>query len=242
MPVSIEAVVWAFRQQGLSPTAKLVLVSLAEHCTSGGECWPAQGRLAAACGLARETINRHLRALATAGLIVAEQRINGIGQLPNRYFLRCDSPSQGGVTQDHTRCDAGSQGGVTQDHTEPLREEPLREEDSEEADASSAPHDPVKDMFDRGIAMLGNRRSLIGKMRKQFGDVAVLAAIAACEAEQPSDPVPFFIRCCEQRQVNGHKLGPVSMMYLAADEAIDEINRERAGRNRNPAVVPLLGD
>jgi hypothetical protein len=46
--------------------------------------------------------------------------------------------------------------------------------------------------------MLGetaHARSLIGKARKEHGDLAVLAAVERCESEHPSDPLPFFLGC-----------------------------------------------
>lgn len=59
--------------------------------------------------------------------------------------------------------------------------------------------DPVKEIFDRGTAILGGNRSLIGKMRKQHGDVTVLEAIVACENERPSDAASYFVACCRGR-------------------------------------------
>lgn len=63
--------------------------------------------------------------------------------------------------------------------------------------------DPVKQMFDRGVALIGgdgkSARSLIGKLRRQYSDVAVLDAIVAGEAERPSDPIPWLTRACATR-------------------------------------------
>lgn len=67
--------------------------------------------------------------------------------------------------------------------------------------------DPVKALWDRGLAIIGEgNRSLLGKARREHGDVAVLAAITACESEKPSDPAAFFFRCLtvrEQRRASG---------------------------------------
>lgn len=66
------------------------------------------------------------------------------------------------------------------------------------------PPDAVKDLFDRGVAILGSkRRSLIGKMRRDYGDLAVLAAIIACEDERPAVPVEFFVKALEHRRKRG---------------------------------------
>lgn len=71
----------------------------------------------------------------------------------------------------------------------------------------SAP-DPVKAMWDRGVAILGPKsRSLLGQMISRYKAPAVLAAIVECENEQPVDPVPYFVACCERRKGNGSGRG-----------------------------------
>lgn len=69
-------------------------------------------------------------------------------------------------------------------------------------DAPTPSLDPVKSLFDRGLAILGggsqSNRKLLGKMRRDWGDPAVLAAISECEATRPSDPVAYFTACCAQ--------------------------------------------
>lgn len=60
--------------------------------------------------------------------------------------------------------------------------------------------DPVKAIFDRGVAILGPKgRSLIGKARKDHDDLVVIAAISACEDEGPSDPAAFFVKALAAR-------------------------------------------
>lgn len=98
------------------------------------------------------------------------------------------------------------------------------EEDKSSSDAgASSDHDPVKEIFDRGVAILGrNRRALLGKMAKQYGQVAVLAAIVATEQAAPIDPVSYFVKACEQRQTNGHssqKHGPLTTLWEGAFNA-----------------------
>jgi hypothetical protein len=60
--------------------------------------------------------------------------------------------------------------------------------------------DPIKSLFDRGVAVLGGQptaRTLLGKLRREYGDAAVLSAIAAAEAEAPSEPVSWLIAACK---------------------------------------------
>jgi uncharacterized protein YdaU (DUF1376 family) len=66
------------------------------------------------------------------------------------------------------------------------------------------PIDPVKEIWDRGLAILGKgQRSLLGKLRQTYKDPAVLAAIVACESESPSEPAAFFVACLERSKANG---------------------------------------
>jgi len=124
--------------------------------------------------------------------------------------------------------------------------------DSEEAGASSAlgeprasARDPVKEIFERGVAILGGKhRSLLGKARKQFGDVAVLRAITQTEAEQPSEPVGYFLACCERHRLgNGQKLSAATKMLIGGQRAVERILACQADRNpgdADDADVPLL--
>lgn len=78
---------------------------------------------------------------------------------------------------------------------------------------AASPPDPVKAVFDRGVAALGDStstRSLIGKARKQFGDLAVIDIIAALEREVPSDPVPWFVAACKARATQAAAAKPAA--------------------------------
>lgn len=87
------------------------------------------------------------------------------------------------------------------------------ERKSSEANASGGkppPDDPIKALFDRGTAILGEKsRSLLGKARKEHGDLAVLNAISRCEDEHPSDPAAFFIKAlaASDRRNGGFSVG-----------------------------------
>lgn len=87
----------------------------------------------------------------------------------------------------------------------PLHSTPYSDTKVSGADAPQHPVlDPAKDMWARGVKQLGeSSRGMIGKMRKEFGDAAVLGAIVAMESDQPSDPLPFFVKACEARKGNG---------------------------------------
>lgn len=83
-------------------------------------------------------------------------------------------------------------------------EEEVRKKGSEAK--ASAPKgarkvDPVKEIFDRGVQILGPKgRKLIGLARKDHSDVVILEAISACEEEGATDPAGFFFKCLAKRQ------------------------------------------
>lgn len=75
-----------------------------------------------------------------------------------------------------------------------------------ETAAEAATDDPVKAIFDRGIALFSaanvperQARSIIGQARRSHGIQDVMAAIVACEDERPSEPVAYFERCLNSR-------------------------------------------
>lgn len=73
--MSAEHIGWAFRQQGLSPTRKLVLLALADRCNKDTlRCDPSIRRLMDDTGLGRMTIFRALESLEEDGFISRVQR------------------------------------------------------------------------------------------------------------------------------------------------------------------------
>lgn len=117
--------------------------------------------------------------------------------------------------------------------------------------AAEPPYDPVKDIFDRGLKMLGGdtkpHRSLLGKARRDHGDEAVLAAIVACEHEMPSEPAEYLIGCLSRAgpRRNGHSKSPGDKLWEGAYRAAESYNRKHGivegdRGDRDATVVPLL--
>lgn len=96
------------------------------------------------------------------------------------------------------------------------------------ASGAVAPSDPVKELWDRGLAILGKgQRSLLGKMRKEYSDVVLLEAIVETEMECPSDPAAYLVACCQRRRANGRNgtgghAGALDILRRAAIAAEDE--------------------
>jgi DNA-binding transcriptional ArsR family regulator len=72
--VSMAATRWAWPLQVRPPTAKLVLLALADHADRDGYCWPSVDRLAELVELDAGNVRRHLGALEAAGLVAKVRR------------------------------------------------------------------------------------------------------------------------------------------------------------------------
>jgi len=87
--MSHRATNWAFQQRGLKPSAKIVLLILADCHNPSNGCFPTQAFLADACEMNRDTVNVQLARLEELGLI---RRVRSIDpstkrQRPTRYKL-----------------------------------------------------------------------------------------------------------------------------------------------------------
>jgi hypothetical protein len=92
---------------------------------------------------------------------------------------------------------------VTPPDTETDTELPLAKANGQK----SALVDPVKAMFDAGIRLLASAgiaepkaRSLLGKWKRDHGEIAVMAALGKAQREGAIDPVSFIEGCFRQRE------------------------------------------
>lgn len=87
--MSHEATNWAFKQRGLGPSAKLVLMYLADHHNPSYGCFPMQVTLAHECEMSRSSINNQLATLEEMGLIRRVRQIDERTgkQRSTRYIL-----------------------------------------------------------------------------------------------------------------------------------------------------------
>lgn len=88
--MSVDAIDWAFQQEGMSVTQKIVLVSLGDHYNSRLHyAFPSHATLARRCSAARSTVQAALFDLENKlGLIVSESRVDKNGrQTSSRYYL-----------------------------------------------------------------------------------------------------------------------------------------------------------
>ncbi|RWQ12356.1 helix-turn-helix domain-containing protein [Mesorhizobium sp.] len=75
--MSHDATGWAIKQRGLKPATKIVLWQLCDRFHPDNGCFPSQETLSNDCEMSRSSLNEHLDALETAGLIRREQRRDG---------------------------------------------------------------------------------------------------------------------------------------------------------------------
>lgn len=98
------AMTMAWGVKGLTPRAKLVLLSLADQANDDMECWPGRKSLSKRCDCNERTITRIIGDLISQGLLEVEQRMRPDGsQTSNVYRLIFPSDEctvcQGGVSQ-----------------------------------------------------------------------------------------------------------------------------------------------
>jgi DNA-binding transcriptional ArsR family regulator len=100
--VSHEATNWAFKQKGLKPATKVVLLALADCHNPHHGCFPSKKTLADDCEMSERAVYTHIKALEAAGLVASSSTFDRAkGQFAStRYmlgfeanFLRQELPS-----------------------------------------------------------------------------------------------------------------------------------------------------
>jgi hypothetical protein len=76
--MSVDATRWAWLQSEIKPTAKLVLLSLADRAGETHECYPSIKRLCEDTNLDRKTVIRSLKALCDCGLMMDTGKRKGL--------------------------------------------------------------------------------------------------------------------------------------------------------------------
>lgn len=98
--MSFNAFRWAIKQQ-CPPFPKLVLLILADHANTDGQCWPSMATICIETGLSRSSAVRAINKLVKLGLIRKSGRWIAHEQTSNSYRLLIAMPElrEGGVTQ-----------------------------------------------------------------------------------------------------------------------------------------------
>lgn len=91
--MSVQAVTWALSQKTGSPSAKAVLLALANYAGASGESFPRQERLAGETEQSVDSVQRRLKELVALGLIWKTGRYSRAeagGRRSNEYVVLCD--------------------------------------------------------------------------------------------------------------------------------------------------------
>ena len=212
-----------------------------------GEVWLAVPRIAAKCSKQTRAVQRALTKLVALGYLVCLSRSGGRGADGKAATATFSLPVAAPRLPTPSSATPLTPSPAT---PKPLDREPV--ESSDPIGSRITPvTDPIKELWNRGLAVLGGAtpqaRSLLGKLRKQHGDIAVLNSISQCEAEQPSDPAAYLIRCCEARGTHhaNRKQSPASTFFEVGPQAVDAVMErqelhEREGGFDRTADEPLL--
>lgn len=120
---------WAWSQDGMSPTEKLVLMALADHSDNNGICWPGLDGLAEKCGVSTRTVIRAIATLEETGRVVKRIRPGeGSGRKSNVYSLNMESGQCANLSHSHRGNVTTMLGNVTPVSPEPSIE-PSQEEE-----------------------------------------------------------------------------------------------------------------
>ena len=76
------------------PSARLVLLCLADHANDNGLCWPLLRRIQQATCLGYTTVTRYLKALEANGIIRRKRSEGGLGRSTQYQFVVVDSGKQ----------------------------------------------------------------------------------------------------------------------------------------------------
>ena len=176
--MSIEALNWAWDQPVAKAANKLVLLALADHANSDGECWPSMKRIAERSDISARHVSRAINELIDLGLVEKANRRRHGGQYRGwDYRLNVQrTPASGGpprpVTSGHGR-PSPADTGVRSEPSENRKEEPL---------AATPPK--VKDnLFETvaqacGINLTGMTRSARGQLNKACKELREIEATA----------------------------------------------------------------
>ena len=226
--------VWMIERAAWRPTRQLISGKLvpidrgqfAASLRQMGEVW----------GWGHERVRRFLRLLASDGMIATTCETGQFIITICNYSLYQATPSD---IETEPETAARQQRDSSETHKKEVKE--VKEDSEANASGAAAPADPVKELFDLGVKVLGpSSRSLIGKARKQHGDLVTMEALLACRAAgYLAEPVEFFIGCLKQRGTNARRRTPAEGIYAGFAAALEQ--READCRADSAVVVPLLG-
>lgn len=95
--MSVEAITWAYRQTGMGPTAKLLLITVADGANKEGVCFRGQAGLAEFCELSKRAVGNNLKKLEERGLIARTPRFRPNGSRTSDWMVLAPRGDRGGM-------------------------------------------------------------------------------------------------------------------------------------------------
>jgi hypothetical protein len=188
--MSLDATRWAWQQRGLTPSQKLVLLSLADHADQDHRAWPSVGLIEQDTELNRKTVISAISELVAAGLLTdSGERRGKTGRIPvyclSGVCSRFEKQSQkrndsenGMVPLFPSNSPKNGTQNLSMNHTAP--------------NGAGADAPDIKTMlWITGERLLGSR-PYVGKLIKQHGEPAVFHALAECVSKNPADPRAYI--------------------------------------------------
>jgi uncharacterized protein YdaU (DUF1376 family) len=153
---------------------------------------------------------------------------------------QAESGAKGGRKRAENQFDYSIISELAQASLKPIEES--RGDSVAKATGAAAPPDPVKDVFDLGVAILTaagqtekQARSLIGKWRKSKSGAEVLDGLLDCRARAISNPVEWM----EKRFAGGAYVSASGYQYRGS---LDEIKRAAEKRADYATYWKVVGD
>ena len=178
--MSLEAMNWAWEQPVAKSTNKLVLLALADHANSDGECWPSMKRIAERSDISPRHVSRAINELVDLGLVEKASRRRHGGQYRGwdyRVLVHRTPASTGParpVTSGHGR-PSPADTGVRSELSENRKEEPLAERPPQ---SSTKKKDNIfETVADAcGISLTGMTRTARGQLNKATKELREVGA------------------------------------------------------------------
>ena len=178
--MSLEAMNWAWEQPVAKSTNKLVLLALADHANSDGECWPSMKRIAERSDISPRHVSRAINELVDLGLVEKASRRRHGGQYRGWDYrvLVHRTPASSGpprpVTSGHGR-PSPPDTGVRSELSENRKEEPLAERPPQ---SSTKKKDNIfETVADAcGISLTGMTRTARGQLNKATKELREVGA------------------------------------------------------------------
>ena len=165
--MSVKLMWAAMNAKAGSPTAKLILIKLADNANEKGECWPSLKNIAEQCEVSQKTVIENIKKLEKLNLVRKINRFNEKGKTSNLYVISIDTDSKSvsekssitHVKNCNNPCEESSITPCEESSYESVRSESVKEP---EKTKKLSPEQTIVDLYNRILANKSNPVSLPG--------------------------------------------------------------------------------